>query len=201
MMVIIPINGKNERMGKLFRTPKHLLLKDGLKAIERTVNYMTDFGPTIIYCSLDYDKGLSGFNRKVVPPTDNVIDTIHHGINANYHTGLFIVDCDVIPEKLEPPISNTVYLFRNERQLKHYSNFEVSADGLITDCNEKGKVTEWAGAGVYYFESVSTFLKYSNYCKSVSEVVKKMIVAGEIVMGDTTSDIFRFGTLQDINGL
>jgi len=199
-MTIITINGKNERLGKLFKTPKHLLLKDGMTAIERTVNYMTERGPYIVICGGHYDQGLLGFNRVVVSPTKNVIETIQQGLKAPSQQELYIIDCDVIPIKLNQPKGNTVYLFRNEEKRLQYSNFEVRDDEVLS-CNEKEQIFDYAGAGVYYFESVGTFFKYSNYCESVSDVYKKMLVANVRVTADTTSEIFRFGTLHDITGL
>lgn len=199
-MTIIPINGKNERLGKLFKNPKHLLLYEGMTAIERTVNYMTDFGPCIIFCNEQYDNGLRYFNRKIVPSTSNVIETLKEGIIGNFNTELFIVDCDVIPRKLNKPKGNTVYLFKNETKKNHYSNFEVR-DGTVISCNEKESIMGYAGAGIYYFRYISEFLKYSNYCTSVSQVISKMLKNNVSVHADTTSDIFRFGTLHDINGL
>lgn len=199
-MTVFTVNGRNERLGKLFKTPKHLLLKDGMTALERSVNYMTDLGPYIVICGAHYDEGLSGFNRVVIPPTENVIDTIQRGIKGSYQQPLYVVDCDVIPVKLWKPKGNTVYLFENEQKHAHYSNFEVR-DGKVLSCNEKGEVMKYAGAGIYYFESIGTFFKYANYCKSVSEVFQKMLTNNVNVFADTTSEIFRFGTLQDINGI
>lgn len=199
-MTYIPANGNNERLGRLFKTPKHLLLWEGMPAIERSVNYMSELGPYVILCNGHYDAGLSGYNRKVMPPTENVIETLRTGIIANAQNCLYIVDCDVIPVNLGKPKGNTVYLFKNELKKTHYSNFEVKA-GIVLSCNEKEEVFEYAGAGVYYFESVGTFFKYSNYCKSVSEVFNKMIINNVTVHADINSTIHRFGTLHDINGL
>ena len=37
MNIIYPINGKNERMGSLFSTPKHLLLHQGTELILKSI--------------------------------------------------------------------------------------------------------------------------------------------------------------------
>jgi hypothetical protein len=199
-MTIFPINGRNERMGKLFKAPKHLLKIDGKPAIECSVNYMSALGPYIIICGDHYDRGLRFYNRVVVPPTKNVIETLRQGIKGSFQQELYIVDCDIVPIRLNKPQGNTVYLFPNVEQRKHYSNFELT-DGFVSKCNEKDEVLEYAGAGIYYFETIATFFKYSNYCTSVSEVISKMIANNEWIKGDTTSEIFRFGTLEDITGL
>jgi len=199
-MTIIPINGKNERMGRLFKTPKHLLLKDGKSAIQHTVEYMSKFGPYQIVCSAHYEDGLSQYNHVVAQPTKNVMETILQARFGNMNQDLYIVDCDVIPISLSDPEGNTVYLFENKTKNKQYSNFDV-LDGKVIDCNEKDGIMDWAGAGIYYFDSILTFVKFSNYCQSVSDVYKKMIASGYEVTANIDSEIFRFGTLHDIHGL
>jgi len=199
-MTILPINGKNERLGKLFKAPKHLLLKDGIPAVRHTYEYMQRFGLVTIICNAKYEEALGDFNRIVIPETDNVIETLRHGMPANFNTDLWIVDCDIIPAKLNRPKGNTVYLFENKEKKLHYSNFEVR-DGKVLSCNEKESLLPWAGAGIYYFRTTIEFMKHWNYCKNVSDVIRKMIASNVSVHADTTSEIFRFGTLHDINGL
>lgn len=204
-MVIIPCNGRNERMGQLFKTHKALLMKDGIPALKRTVMHMENFGLCTVICGTVHESQFRNFNRVVIGPTKNVIETIHVALNEAFENikanePLFIVDCDVIPEKINKPNGTTVYLFSNVEHRKNYSNFDL-IDGYVCECNEKERPLEYAGAGVYYFETVGTFLKYSNYCSTVAEVIAKMRASGELVKGDTTSEIFRFGTLEDITGL
>ena len=192
MTVIYPINGSNERMGKLFKTPKHLLLYKGISAITFSTTFMKDFGTVKVLIG-NYPDVPHVDNIKVTP-TDNPVDTIKQFMLKD---NFFIVDCDIIPFGLNKPQGNTVYLFRNENQLTHYSNFKVE-NGLVVDCNEKGKVFEWAGTGIYFFRMNDDFYQYSVGAKSVSEIIRRMVKAGKKVNADTTSKIFRFGTLEDI---
>ncbi len=194
-MTIIPINGQNERMGKYFTTPKHLLLYKGTPAINYTVSQMKEFGSVKVLIGEHY-KEVDWVENVIVKPTSNVIDTIKQ---ASLKDKIFIVDCDVVPLFLNPPKGNTVYLFKNEKNLTHYSNYKVE-NGLVTECNEKGEVFEWAGAGVYYFEMNDDFYNHSVGATSLSEIFSRMVKAGKKVHADTTSKIFRFGTIKDICG-
>lgn len=192
MTVIYPINGRNERMGRLFKTPKHLLLYKGVPAITLSTTFMKEFGTVKVLLG-NYPEVPYVDNIKVTP-TDNPVDTIKQFMLKD---NFFIVDCDIIPFGLNPPQGNTVYLFKNENQLTHYSNFKVE-NGLVVDCNEKGEVFDWAGAGIYFFRMNDDFYQYSVGAKSVSEIIRRMVRDGKKVHADTTSKIFRFGTLEDI---
>ncbi len=205
-MTVIPINGKNERMGGLFKTPKHLLLYKGRPAIESTVEYMRQFGKVVILANFSryYDYLEKLFPGEVFPvsDTDNVVETIMQGashIRSCKH-GLYIVDCDIVPEKLNKPIGNTVYLFRNEDRINHYSNYKV-VDGMVIKCNEKGNLFDYAGAGVYHFSMIENFFDWRGHRESICAVMQEMIHTGKRELhGDTTSEIFRLGTLPDITG-
>lgn len=195
-MIIIPCNGLNERMSALFKTPKHLLLYQGKPAILRTVEYMEQFGEVRVLANeYRYYEELKKLLGDIVIPvvgTDNVIDTINQ---MDYKGPLWIVDCDVVPLSLNIPIDNTVYCFKNPLGLNQYSNFLLDVDNNVLDCNEKGYKYDYSGAGIYYFASPDTFEKNSDGCASVSQVVARC----EFV-ADTTSEIFRLGTLPDITG-
>lgn len=201
-MVIYPINGKNTRLGKLFKTPKHLLLYKGFPALQDSVQYMRQFGSVTILCRPEYRAGIEALtdspyfkpNIFEATETDNVIDTIKQ---IKLKDKIWIVDCDVVPINLNPPKGNTVYLFKNEKKMPDYSNFSVK-NHIVIECNEKGEPYQYAGAGIYYFEMNDDFYNYSIGCQSVSQVLNKMILAGKKVHADTTSEIFRFGTLNDI---
>ena len=57
MTIVYPINGKNERMGNLFRTPKHLLLLNGKPLLVCSVDTMLQEFPNshiIIATNEDY---------------------------------------------------------------------------------------------------------------------------------------------------
>ena len=202
-MVIIPINGKNERMGALFSTPKHLLLVHGEPALEKTLGYMKKFGEISVLAGESYYKDIrvDWLNEDDtvfgVQETTNVIQTVRQ--HKDLHGDLWIVDCDVVPMKLNKPNGNTVYLFKNTSGLNQYSNYNVE-NGCITDCNERGRVYDYSGSGVYYFQHAEDFIGYSEGCSSVSQVFKKMLLDYKHVYADTTSDIFRLGTLPDITG-
>ncbi len=176
MTTIISIKGQNTRMGKLFKTPKYNLLYKGRPALEQTVEYMRQFGEVkvITHENSDPDVGI----------TDMLLQL---GIKQPF----FVVDCDVIPIKLGMPEGNTVYLFRNEKELTCYSNFQVF-DGKVTRCNEKEKAYAFAGAGVYYF--ADGFYQFAQPTDSLAQVMAKLLP----VKADTTSEIFRFGSLQTI---
>jgi hypothetical protein len=212
MTIIYPINGKNERLGNLFKTPKHLLLYKGVPAIVASCRYMLSLFPdaTIVILANDRYMGAlieSDVNAFILRmgDTDSQIETLRQfTTNTKDLTGpVMFVDCDIVPISINPPKGNTVYLFENKKWMKQYSNYSVGAftfgePNIIADCNEKGKYYPWAGSGLYYFENVETFNLHSKNCKSVSEVVQSMISNAARVYADTTSQVFRFGTLNDI---
>lgn len=196
-MIIVPVNGLNERMGSLFKTPKHLLLYEGKPAIVRTVDYMSQFGEVRVLANdIRYYDDLKAILGDIVVPvkaTDNVIDTISQ---ISIKGPLWIVDCDVVPVSLNIPLHSTVYCFKNPFGVNQYSNYMVDVDNNVIDCNEKGYKYDYSGAGIYYFSSPEQFTDNAFGCKSVSEVVRK---AGDF-KADVTSTIFRLGSLPDITG-
>jgi hypothetical protein len=211
MTIIYPINGKNERLGNLFKTPKHLLLYKGVPAIVASVNYMKSLFPDaeiVILANARYYAELADLvidaNVWEVVDTESQVETLRHFTTREVVQGsVMFVDCDIVPISINPPNGNTVYLFENKKWMKQYSNYSVGAfnfgePNIIADCNEKGKYYPWAGSGLYYFENVETFNLHSKNCKSVSEVVQSMISNAARVYADTTSQVFRFGTLNDI---
>lgn len=188
-MTIIPCNGKNQRLGQLFKAPKQNLLYQGRPAIERTKDYMKRFGPVDVV--------------KLDIATDNQVDTILHYLmwHQTLMGSFFVVDCDVVPVKINSPKGNTAYVFRPQGLVNNYSNFSVNEDSIVGECNEKGMRLDYCGAGVYYFESARDFIEFSAGRQTCAQVFSAMIAGGRTVYADTTSEIFRFGTLHDITGL
>lgn len=182
MTTIISIKGKNERMGKLFKTPKYNLLYKGRPALEQTVEYMSQFGEVKV------------MTHENSPPDTGIVDML---LQMDLPEQFFVVDCDVIPIRLNKPEGTTVYCFENpNRQFKTYSNFSLLNDNVLT-CNEKETPFDWCGTGVYYFEHDGSFKEYAKGCNSLAQVIAK--VCDKIhVKADTTSEIFRFGSLQTI---
>ncbi len=201
MTAIIPINGKNERMGGLFKTPKHLLLYKGVPAIERTLDYLGGMEIQIL-TNDDYIDDLKKYHDGDIQVTNvgytnSQVETILK-YNPEKDRDVMFIDCDVIPIRLSMPNVNMVYVFENKLKDKQYSNYSV--DGvLIKDCNEKESVCQYAGAGIYYFRSYFQFRQYAEGCTSISQVIKKMITKDDIWF-DADNEIFRFGTLKDITG-
>jgi GTP:adenosylcobinamide-phosphate guanylyltransferase len=196
MTIIYPINGKNERLGELFKTPKHLLLYQGKPAIVRSVEYMRSRFPhakILLLVNKLYFKAIpkEGLRISIVPDTNSQIETLRHG-TENLTGPVMFVDCDIIPVRLNEPQGNTVYLFENKLWMKQYSNYLV-AHNRVLKCNEKGEYHPYAGAGIYYFNDVKDFNDNSKEYKSISQVVSVLPFHA-----DTTSNIFRFGTLNDI---
>lgn len=206
-MIVIPVNGRNERMGALFKTPKHLLLVDGEPAILRTVDYMSQFGEvTVIANERYYDDLTEILSCKIVKveDTSNVVETLRL---IDLQDDLWIVDCDIVPENLNSQNGNTVYLFPNTERLNNYSHFLLDADSNVISCNEKILPHQWAGAGVYYFQKARTFYEFSRGSQSVAWVINRAVSyhnehpeSPHGFLGDTTSQINRIGTLPDITG-
>lgn len=182
MTTIISIKGKNERMGRLFKTPKYNLLYKGRPALEQTVEYMSQFGEVKV------------MTHENSPPDTGIVDML---LQMDLPDQFFVVDCDVIPIRLNKPQGTTVYCFENKAGLNYYSNFDVDTHGMVVDCNEKGKVYNWAGAGVYFFEK-DIFLREAKSIQTLSQVMDDIVSNGFNVKADTTSEIFRFGSLQTI---
>lgn len=196
MTIIFPINGKNERLGELFNTPKHLLLYKGYPAIMVSFRFFAQRFPKAnfrILVNKRYMKGMGEYTYACTPceDTQSQVETLRIGTKDLIGPVMF-VDCDIVPEEIGDPIGNTVYLFENKEWLKCYSNYKVE-HGMVVDCNEKGEYYPYAGAGIYYFESAEEFNKMSEGCSSISQVVSKMLFRA-----DVDSKVFRFGTLNDI---
>lgn len=125
----------------------------------------------------------------LLPYIMNFIYFIKHGKAGP----VMFVDCDIIPIRINKTVGNTVYLFKNELWMKQYSNFQVQ-DGQVVDCNEKGEFFPYAGTGIYYFQEATQFYDNTDGCTTVAQVIKKLLPFG----ADLDSEVFRFGTLNDI---
>ncbi len=208
-MITIPLNGKNERMGSLFSTPKHWLRHNGDAIIDKSLAILRQLGKVqVLGGAKSWTDQTMIPEFRIVEPTTCVIDTILQAVFDN--EDLWIVDGDIIPsidipEALKNSKLNLVYLFKpmitddHLAQSKRYSNYEIS-DGKVISCNEKEKMLDAFGAGVYHFASAHQFVTYSEGCRSVTEVISKMIAAGKEFNVMDGSSIERLGTLPDITG-
>ena len=209
MTVVYPINGRNERMGSLFSTPKHLLLHRGKELIKHsieTINRRFKSVDIIIITNSDYSEKLTHLFKndrnvviKLVERTNSQIETLKK-ITDSLHGPVMFVDCDILPLHITnfDETYTTVFTFENTSKLLNYSNFKVDKHNNILDCNEKQKAYKNAGAGIYYFPDVSIFNSYTRDCKNISECVKRLTVNNIKAKVNTNSIIDRFGTLQDI---
>jgi hypothetical protein len=178
MNIIYPINGKNERMGSLFKTPKHLLLYKGIPGIVLSVNNLTNTfknSKVIILTNESYFNQLNSTfkNNKLVDirlieKTNSQIETLLKGTIGLTGPVMF-VDCDIIPIKLDyfKLKYPTIFTFENKEKLLNYSNYKINRYGNIVECNEKQKLFKQSGAGIYYFPDVQEFNKNSNECSNV----------------------------------
>lgn len=209
MNIIYPINGKNERMGSLFKTPKHLLLYQGISGIKHSVNNLIDRfknSKIIILTNESYFNELNLLFKdneqvdiRLIEKTNSQIETLL--VATKYLTGsVMFVDCDIIPTKISnfKPKYTTIFTFENKEKLLNYSNYRIDRYNNIIECNEKQKAFKQSGAGIYYFPNVNEFNKNSIDCTNVSQVVQKFIKNGIKVKANIDSEIYRFGTLQDI---
>jgi hypothetical protein len=207
MNVIYPINGRNERMGSLFSTPKHLLLHRGteliLKSIETIKNSFVDANIIILTNETYYDtlRNLldSFITIKVIQQTNSQVETLR-AVTTELKGSCMFIDCDILPITItefnkEYP---TVFTFLNNTKLLNYSNFKSDTKNNILECNEKQKLYKYAGAGMYYFSDVKLFNEYSLECRSISECINKMLMNNINCKLNTNSIIYRYGTLQDI---
>jgi len=207
--IIYPINGKNERMGSLFTTPKHLLLYEGKELITRSIETLTSRyknADIIILTNESYYEqlsqlliGTSNVSIKVVGRTSSQVETLRKATEDLTGSVMF-VDCDIIPTVITnfDETYPTVFTFENKTELLNYSNYKINRYSIILDCNEKQRIYKNAGAGIYYFPDVTVFNSYSIDCKSVSECIKLMIQSGIRSKVNSDSTVNRFGTLQDI---
>jgi 2-C-methyl-D-erythritol 4-phosphate cytidylyltransferase len=105
MTIIYPINGKNERLGNLFKTPKHLLLYKGVPAIVASVNYMKSLFPDaeiVILANARYYAELADLvidaNVWEVVDTESQVETLRHFTTREVVQGsVMFVDCDIVP--------------------------------------------------------------------------------------------------------
>ncbi len=193
MRTVISIQGRNTRLGQLFKTPKYNLLYKGIPAIQHTIDYMSQFGPVHVL-------GLEGQQAPnlVKLPFLSLIDCFK---KFGLEDDTFYIDCDVIPLKINRPSSSTVYTFRRDpHSPNQYGNVHVE-NGTALECNEKGKQFNYCTTGIYFFDRAEQFDAFSVGCVSLSQVFNKMIVQQGGISADTTSEVFRFGTLHDITGL
>lgn len=209
MTIIYPINGRNERMGSLFTTPKHLLLYEGIELITRSIKTLTGRyrnADVLILTNEGYYEQLnqvlesySNTSIRLIDKTTSQVETLRKA-TVELTGPVMFVDCDIIPITITnfDEAYPTVFTFENTTELLNYSNFKVNKHSTILDCNEKEKVYTNAGAGMYYFPDVAVFNNYSTNCKSVSECIKLMTQDGIRSKVNPDSTIHRFGTLQDI---
>ena len=207
MNVVYPINGKNERMGSLFSTPKHLLKYHGepliLQSI-RTVKRKFHDSKIIILTNDTYYTDLKNLldndvNIILIGQTSSQVETIQT-ISSNLIGPTMFVDCDILPIQLTDFDENyaTVFTFLNDTKLLNYSNYKSDKNKNIVKCNEKRKLHKYAGSGIYYFPDIKLFNQYSSGCKNISECVNEILRTGTVCKVNTDSTIKRFGTLQDI---
>ena len=207
MNIVYPINGRNERIGSLFSTPKHLLLYQGKELILHSIESIKQrfYDANIIILTNDkyYPKLKDLFpiniTIKVIEQTNSQIETLHT-ISKDLKGPTMFIDCDILPITIEKFDENytTVFTFLNETKLLNYSNFKSDIYNNIVDCNEKQKLYKFAGAGIYYFSNIELFNLYSINCKSISESINYMLKDNIQCKINTSSIIKRFGTLQDI---
>lgn len=209
MTVIYPINGKNERMGSLFSTSKHLLLLEGKELILRSINTInsTYQNTQIIVLTNEgyYDQlykllqSIDNVSIELISKTNSHVDTLKK-VTPKLVGPVMFIDCDIVPFKLTKFDESypTVFTFNNTTRLLNYSNYKANQSKTIIDCNEKQKLYKNAGAGIYYFPDVNIFNQYSENCSSVSECIKCMMFDGIKTKLNTDSAIGRYGTLQDI---
>lgn len=207
MNIIYPINGRNERMGSLFSTPKHLLLHQGteliLKSIETVKQRFTDANVIILTNQSYYDalrKLLdSTVTIKVIQQTNSQVETLRT-VTSELEGSCMFIDCDILPIDITEfnKEYSTVFTFLNDTKLLNYSNFKSDANNNILECNEKQKLHKYAGAGMYYFSDVKLFNEYSLTCKNISECINTMLLNNINCKLNTDSIIYRYGTLQDI---
>jgi thiamine kinase-like enzyme len=207
MNIVYPINGKNERMGSLFSTPKHLLLYKGKKIIIRSIETIKKTFPDsniTILTNTRYYEGLkailgSDIGINIIGETSSQVETLRT-FTSNIVGQVMFIDCDIIPFTIGDFNKDypTVFTFLNKTKLLNYSNFKRGSNNNIVSCNEKQKLYKYAGAGIYYFPKCEDFNKYSIGIRSVSECINLMISDGLKCKINTNSDIGRFGTLQDI---
>ena len=187
MNIIYPINGRNERMGSLFSTPKHLLLYQGteliLKSIETIKQHFVDVN-VIILTNQSYYKTLrklldSSITIKVIQQTNSQIETLH-AVTFELKGPCMFVDCDILPINITEfnKEYSTVFTFLNDTKLLNYSNFKSDVNNNILECNEKQKLYKYAGAGMYYFPDIKLFNEYSLTCRNISECINIMLMNG-----------------------
>lgn len=207
MNIIYPINGRNERMGSLFSTPKHLLQYHGKPLILHSIDNIKQRFPEsniIIITNNAYYSKLrnlvdSSVQIVLASNTNSQVETLQLISNTLSGPTMFI-DCDIIPIHITSFDLNytTVFTFLNNTKLLNYSNYKSNSANTIIQCNEKQKLYKHAGAGIYYFSDINVFNKYSDKCKSVSECINLMVLDNIKCKLNIDSDIKRFGTLQDI---
>ena len=207
MNIIYPINGKNERMGSLFSTPKHLLLHQGTELILKSIETIKQRFPDaniIILTNQSYYTALrklldSSIKIKVIQQTHSQVETLRIA-TIDLEGPCMFIDCDILPitiTKFNIEYS-TVFTFLNHTKLLNYSNFKSDINNNIVECNEKQKLHKYAGAGMYFFSDVILFNEYSTKCKNISECINLMLSNNIVCKLNTDSSIYRYGTLQDI---
>lgn len=207
MNIIYPINGKNERMGSLFSTPKHLLLHHGKELILQSINTIKYRFPTANIIILTNDiyyealRDLLGSDITIhqIGQTQSQVETLRT-ISTSLIGKCMFIDCDILPITIGEfnELYPTVFTFVNNTKLLNYSNFKVNSNNTILECNEKQKLHKYAGAGIYYFPDIKLFNYYSQNCKNISECINLLISEQIKCKINSNSTIHRYGTLQDI---
>jgi len=216
MKLVIPVNGDNKRMGKLFKCPKHLLTIDGVPVIVLAIKNMIKMLPIEQVIVLSSE---SNYNQLVkvleeiliakivkVQPTESHVDTLFFAAkHLDIDDQVFFMDSDIVPMEINTFDSSrsTVFCFslwnngkKNEYDCTQYSNFGIKENGTI-ETNEKEKRLDAFGAGLYYFHSSNWFFEICarHSLNNVSAVYRHITEPVDI---NTSSVIKRCGTLKDL---
>jgi dTDP-glucose pyrophosphorylase len=233
MNIIIPLGGRGERFSKMgYIQPKPLIPIFEKCMIEYVLDNLTisnDDNIFIIYNNKLDDYGFSNFIMNKYPSvqlikindTKGAVETLFLGIEQilnkyTHHNKCLILDCDTfytqdILEYFKKSTDNIVFYTKNYDINPIYSYIELNDKSIITNIEEKNKISDNANTGAYAFTDINILYHYCKYVLNnnitfnnepyTSCVISEMIKSNIIFKGYELNEknVFSLGTPTAVN--
>ena len=233
MNIIIPLGGKGER----FKKEGYLLPKPLIKVLDKEILFHVIDNLKINendHVFIIYNKELDEHNFseiitfkypnikliKLTHDTKGATETLNIGLsyilnNYPYHDKTIIIDGDtfyiddIITKFRNIDLFNAIYYVKNYDTNPIFSYISLDEDQLITNIQEKIKISDNANTGAYAFNNIYQLLDYSYYVLDnnisfkgecyTSCIISEMIKVNELFIGIEVHNVHVLGTPLQVN--
>jgi HAD superfamily hydrolase (TIGR01509 family) len=186
MNIIIPLGGKGERFSKNgYTQPKPLIKIFEKRMIEYVIDNLSFSNKDTIFIIYNFKLDTFHFSEFIINKypfikliqigdTKGAVETLFLGIEQilnthNHNKKCLILDCDTfytedIINIFNETSENMVFYTKNDEPNPIYSYIEITENSVITNIQEKNKISDNANTGAYAFADINTLY---NYCKYV----------------------------------